>query len=63
MLHSVSLNVSAVSNTGEMTDLQHAREYIETLKKKLKVSQQKCRRLQTRVTFLKLLVKHLQNKK
>lgn len=64
--HSASLPSSlAVNNTEEATtnDLQHAREYIETLKKKLKVSQQKCRRLQTRVIFLKLLVKHLQNKK
>jgi len=56
------LNNSA-NNREEITDLQYAKEYAATLKKKLKVSQQKCRRLQSRITFLKLLVKHLQNKK
>jgi len=53
----------SANNKEEITDLHCAKEYAATLKKKLKVSQQKCRRLQSRITFLKLLVKHLQKKR
>jgi len=65
MLYSGISNDSnnSANNNEEITDLRYAKEYAATLKKKLKVSQQKCRRLQSRITFLKLLVKHLQNKK
>lgn len=35
----------------------------EILRRKLKTSQQKCRRLQRKITFLALLIKHLQKKK
>jgi len=62
LLHSGILDISLVNK--RLVDAQRATEESnEILKKKLKTSQQKCRRLQRKVKFLTLLIKHLQNKK
>jgi hypothetical protein len=62
LLHSGILDISLVNK--RLVDAQYAMEESnEILRKKLKTSQQKCRRLQRKVTFLSLLIKHLQNKR
>ncbi|XP_011334193.1 THAP domain-containing protein 1 isoform X1 [Ooceraea biroi] len=60
-IHSGIVDISLVNK--ELVDAQRATEKCNVLlRKKLKNSQQKCRRLQRKVTFLTLLIKHLQNK-
>jgi len=62
LLHSGILDISLV-NKGLINAQRATEESNEILRKKLKTSQQKCRRLQRKVTFLSLLIKHLQNKR
>jgi len=64
LLHSLSVDISKTD--AKKTTLKRERqkkENIIKLKKKLKVYQQKCRRLQKRVTSMSLLIKHLQDRK